>query len=71
MVTSIGSDVVIFRNSILLEETFIVGNQITLQAAVSDCSKAAIHSHPFSKTFPENTGVRVLLLVKLQTDSSE
>ena len=71
MVTSIGSDVVIFRNSILLEELFIVRSQITLQAAVSDCSEAAIHSHPFSKTSPVKTGVRVLLLVKLQTDCSE
>ena len=45
--------------------------QITLQAAISHCSQAAVHSHPFKKISPENLGVRVLLLVKLQTDCSE
>ena len=44
--------------------------RITLQAAISHCSEAAFHSHPFSKIYPENSGVRVLLLVKLQTDCS-
>ena len=53
------------------KEIFIVRNRITLQAAILDCSEAAVHSHPFSKISPENTGVRVLLLVKLQTDWSE
>ena len=53
------------------KEIFIVRNRITLQAAILDCSEAAVHSHPFSKISPENTGGRVLLLVKLQTDCSE
>ena len=52
-------------------ETFVVTNQFTLQAAILDCSEAAVHSHPFSKISPGNTGDRVILLVKLQTDSSE
>ena len=43
-------------------------NRITLQAPISNCSDAAIQSHPFSKISPENTSVRVFLLVKLQTD---
>ena len=79
-VETIGSDVDIFRNSILTlsvsykrmrKEIFIVGNRVTLQAAILDCSEAAVHSHPFSKISPGNTGGRVLLLVKLQTDCSE
>ena len=45
--------------------------RITLQAAISHCSEAAVHSHPFLKISPENLAVRVLLLVKLQTDCSE
>ena len=53
------------------KETFIVRNRITLQAAILDCSEAAVHSHPFSKISPRNTGSRILLLVKLQTDCSE
>ena len=53
------------------KEIFIVRNRITLQAAILDCSEAAVHSHPFSEISPENTGGRVLLLVKLQTDCSE
>ena len=36
-----------------------------------ECSEAVVQSHPFSKIYPENTGGRVLLLVKLQTDCSE
>ena len=55
----------------LRKEIFIVTNQIKLQAAILDCSEATVHSHPFSKISPENTGGRVLLLVKLQTDCSE
>ena len=35
-----------------------------------DSSEAGVQSHPFSKTSPENTGGRVLLLVKLQTGCS-
>ena len=53
------------------KEILIVRNQITLQAAILDCSEAAVYSHPFSKTSPENTGGRVFLFVKLQTDCSE
>ena len=53
------------------KETFIVKNQIKSQAAILDCSEAAVHSHSFSKISPENTGGRVLLLVKLQTYCSE
>ena len=53
------------------KEIFIVRNRITSQAAILDCSEAAVHSHPFLKVSPENTGGRVLLLVKLQTDCSE
>ena len=34
-------------------------------------SEAAVYSHPFSKISLGNTGGTVLLLVKLQTDSSE
>ena len=30
-----------------------------------------VHSHPSPKIYPENTGGRVLLLVKLQTGCSE
>ena len=75
----------IFRNSIFINVLlrykripifffiffFFLRNQITLQAAISDRSEAAVQRHPFSKVFLENTGGRVLLLVKLQTDSSE
>ena len=53
------------------KEIFIVRNRITLQTAISDCSEAAAYSHYFSKISPENTGGRVLLLGKLQTDCSE
>ena len=53
------------------KEIFIVRNQMTLQAAVLDCSEADVHSHPFLKISPENAGGRVLLLVKLETDCSE
>ena len=45
--------------------------QITLQAAISHCSEAAVHSHPFLKIYSENQGVRVLLLIKLRTVCSE
>ena len=53
------------------KEIFIARNQITLQAAILDCSEAAVHSHPFSKIYSENTGGRVVFLVKLQNDCSE
>ena len=53
------------------KEIFIVRNQITLQAAILDFSEAAVHNDSFSKISPENTGGKVLLLVKLQTDCSE
>ena len=53
------------------KEIFIVRNRITLEAAILDCSEAAVDSHPFSKISPGNSGGRVLLFVKLQTDCSE
>ena len=53
------------------KEIFIVRNRITLQAAILDCSEAAVYSDPFSKIYPGNMGGRVLLLVKLQTDCLE
>ena len=53
------------------KEIFIVRNRITLQAAILDYSEAAVHSHPFLKVSPGNTGGKVLLLVKLQTEYSE
>ena len=53
------------------KEIFVVRTRITLQAAILDCSEAAVHSHPFLKFSPENIGGRVLLLVKLETDCSE
>ena len=52
----------------MLREIFIVRNRITLQAAILDCSEAAVHSHPFSKISPEITSGRVFLLAKLETD---
>ena len=52
----------------MLKEIFIVRNQITLKEAILDCLEAAISSYPFSKTYPGNTGGRVLLLIKLQID---
>ena len=52
------------------KEIFIVRNRITSQTAILDCSEAAAYSHRFSKIFPENTGGRVLLLVKLLTVQS-
>ena len=45
--------------------------RITLYAVISHCSEAAVYSHPFLKISPENLGVRIRLLVKLQTDCSE
>ena len=53
------------------KDIFIVRNRITLQAVVLDCSEAAVYSHPYSKMSPGNTGGRVLLLAKLETDCSE
>ena len=55
----------------MLEEIFIVRNRITLQAAILEYLEGAVHSHPFSKIFPGNTGGRVLLFGKLKTDYSE
>ena len=52
------------------KEIFIVRNRIKLKAAILNCSEAAVHSHSFSRISPENTGGRVILLVKLQTDCS-
>ena len=53
------------------KEIFIVRDRISLQAFILDCSVAAVRSHLFSKIFPENTGGKVLLLVKLLIDCSE
>ena len=50
------------------KEIFAVRSRITLQAAILDCSEAAVHSHPFSEISSGNTVGTVLLLVKLQTD---
>ena len=47
------------------KEIFIVRNRITLQTDILDCLEAAVHSHPFLKISPGNTGGRVLLLAKL------
>ena len=52
------------------KKKIIVRNRISLQAAILDCSEVAVHCHPFSKISPGNTGGRVLLLTKLQTDCS-
>ena len=41
---------------------------VFLEIFRSDCSEAAVHRHTFSKISPENTGGRVLLSVKLQSD---
>ena len=46
-------------------------NRITLPAAILDFSEAAVHSHLFLKIYSENTGGRVLPLVKLETGCSE
>ena len=74
-VETIGSEEAIFGNSILTlrmrKEIVIVRNRITLQAALLDCSEAAVHSHPFSKISPGNTGCRVLFSAKLKADCSE
>ena len=48
-----------------------MSNWITSKAATSSCSKATIQSHTFLTISQENTGGRVLLLVKLQVDCSE
>ena len=46
------------------KKIFIVVDKITLQVAILVCSEAAIHSQPFSKISPENTGGTVLPFVK-------
>ena len=53
------------------KENFIARNQITLQAAILECSEAAVGSHPCSEISPENTAGTRLHSVKLQTDCSE
>ena len=53
------------------KEIFIARNRITLLGTILDCSEAAVHSYPFSKIYPGNTGGRVLLLIKLQSECSE
>ena len=52
-VETIGSDMAISR---MPKEIFITRNRITLQAAILDSSEPAVHSHLFSKIYPENTG---------------
>ena len=54
-----------------MPKEILLRDRITLQAVSLDCSEAAVHSHPFSKIFSENTGGRVFLLSILQTDCSE
>ena len=41
---------------------------VFLEIVHLDCSGAAVHSHPISKISLENTGGKVIILVKLQTD---
>ena len=53
------------------KKIFILRNRIKLQAAILDCSEAAVHSHPFWKISPGNNNGRVILLVKLQSDCLE
>ena len=55
----------------MAKEILIVSNRIILQAAIFHFSEAAVHSHLFSKLFPESTFGRALLRVKLHTDFSE
>ena len=43
------------------KEIYIVRNRIILQAAILDCSEAAVQSHPFSKLSPGNTDGKVIL----------
>ena len=42
---------------------------VFLEIFCLNCSEAAVHSHPFSKISPGNTGGRVLFLVKLDQSS--
>ena len=53
-IETIGSDLAVFRNSVLTlsvtlqkNKIFIARNRITLQAATLDCSEGAIQGHPF------------------------
>ena len=65
-----GPDVVILKFYINVKSDVIKAYE--LQAAISHCLEAAIHhSHLFLKISPKTSGVRVLLLVKLQTDCSK
>ena len=52
------------------KEIFIVRKRITLQAPILDRSEAIVDSHTFHKFSPENTGGRVLVLNKLQSNCS-
>ena len=45
--------------------------RITLQAPTPHCSETDVHSHPFKKISPKKLGIRVIGLVKLQTDCLE
>ena len=68
-IESISSNMAIFRSYISTLSVTLKKNTGLL--SISDCSEAAAQNHPFSKISPENTGDRVLLLVKLQADCSE
>ena len=46
----------VLRYKRMREEIFIVRNRITLQAAILEYLEGAVHSHPFSKISPGNTG---------------
>ena len=75
-VETIASDMAIFRNSILtlsvaLQKNAEINFYCEKSNHILDCSEVAFHSHLFWKISPENTGVRVLILVKLQIDCSE
>ena len=52
------------------KEIVLVRKRITLQAPILDCSEATVYSHTFHKISPENTGGRVLVLNKLQSNCS-
>ena len=47
------------------KEIFIVRNRITLQAAILDCSEAAVYSHQFSNISSTNTGGILFIFIYL------
>ena len=79
-IETIGCDVAIFRNSMLtlsvtlwknVERSFYCEKSNKITSSYLGLFRSTVHIHPFSKISPENTGGRVLILVKLQTDCSE